>query len=358
MKRRMPFFQTRDDHVMNIYNRLRIGDIYHHKTRSIAMYSSGNANTENILSHNFSQWPSRRCDVSAVSIGAQRGGEVPGEFAASGNGHSSPHFSQTRKIRSQTVAVADLDVKFPTEKRITSVREEQNEGDEDRSESLTTEVGGGSNMMRKHSLFSLFHTTTLRIGIVFLGRQSPGCHNIVWGLKSYVDAQPGGQLIGIALGALGFVKGYTVNLDSDQLLSLYRNQSGLDLLGRTDLTLRTTEDLIACARTCQKLSLDGVVVVGGVGTHADSALLAETMAKMQVSTKVIGVPASVENDIPLVEQTLGYDTACKVFSNIIGNIATLAASGTREWYFIRICGRSMSHIAAECALHAHPNLVG
>lgn len=95
-------------------------------------------------SFRFVRYPFLRCDVSAVSIGAQRGGEVPGEFAAAGNGHSSPHFSQSRKvtmccwetvliifqIRSQTVAVADLDVTFPTEKIITSVKEEQNEGDE------------------------------------------------------------------------------------------------------------------------------------------------------------------------------------------------------------------------------------
>ncbi|KAF4674979.1 hypothetical protein FOL47_008428 [Perkinsus chesapeaki] len=277
-------------------------------------------------------------NVVAVRIEHQHAGEVPTDIAGA--------------VRSQTVAFLQTEMTESEPPSPLPKITEEDEGECPLSPSHTAKHG----IMRKASLFSLYKGGGLRIGIVFMGRQSPGCHNVAWGLKAYVDAHPGGSLIGIALGALGFVKGYTVVLDSDELLSLYRNQAGLDLLGRTDLTLRTNEDLIACARTCRKLSLDGVVVVGGVGTHADTALLAETMARMQIPTKVIGVPASVENDIPLIEQTLGYDTACKVFSNIIGNIATLAASGTREWYFIRICGRSMSHIAAECALHAHPNL--
>ncbi|KAF4712324.1 hypothetical protein FOZ62_012769, partial [Perkinsus olseni] len=293
------------------------------------------------------------CNVTAVSIEPQRTGEVPVEIAGAAPAHGRlpehSHSVKEKRVRSQTVAFADPDVASPTDITFPCVEEEE-------ATPTSSKHEDRSAFERKRSLYSLFQANTLRIGIVYMGRQSPGCHNVVWGLKSYVDAHPGGCLIGIALGALGFVKGYTVTLDSDDLLSLYRNQAGLDLLGRTDLTLRTTEDLVACARTCQKLALDGVVVVGGVGTHADTALLAETMAKLQVPTRVVGVPASVENDIPLVEQTLGYDTACKIFSNIIGNIATLAASGTREWYFIRICGRSMSHIAAECALHAHPNL--
>lgn len=200
----------------------------------------------------------------------------------------------------------------------------------------------------------------LRIGIVFLGRHSAGCHNVIWGIWEYLKRRGNcideHSLIGFVHGSTGLITGDHIELTQD-LVMKHRNQSGIDLLGRSENPISTRQELIACVRSCKKLRLDGLVVVGGLGTHADTALLAELVAAQNIPTKIIGVPASVENDIPLVEQTLGHDTACRVYSSIIGSLATLAASSKRQWCFVRISGRSLSHIITEVALQTHPNLI-
>jgi pyrophosphate--fructose-6-phosphate 1-phosphotransferase len=189
----------------------------------------------------------------------------------------------------------------------------------------------------------------MRIGIVFLGRAAPGCHNIVYGL-----IRAGGSLIkllGFRNGAAGLLSGDVLEI-SESMAEQYVNLSGIDLLGRTETPIRSSAELSACARTCGKLKLNGLVVVGGVGTHADTALLAE-----RLPTRVIGIPASIENDIPLVACSLGFDTACKTIASIVGCLGTLAASTKRQWCFVRIAGRSLSHIIAQVGRLTHPNLV-
>lgn len=131
----------------------------------------------------------------------------------------------------------------------------------------------------------------------------------------------------------------------------------MDLLGRSQSALGQGEGLWKSARVLQKHEFDGLVVVGGVGTHADTALLAEICHEMQVPTRVLGVPASVQSDIPLIEQSVGFDTAAKVFGSIVGNLSADAASSKKWWYFVRISGYSSSHLAAECMLQCHPQLV-
>ena len=201
-------------------------------------------------------------------------------------------------------------------------------------------------------IVSAARMSEVRTGIVFLGRQAPGCHNVVWGLQEAV-----GPVVGIFQGAHGLINCVSTCV-TEEVISRYRNQSGIDMLGRTETPLKTRAELASCVDTCRKLGLEGLVVVGGIGTHADTALLAELMlASSDVKTCVIGVPASVENDIPFVEQTLGHDTACKVYASIVGSLATLAASSKRQWCFVRISGRSLSHLVAEVALQTHPNLV-
>ena len=188
-----------------------------------------------------------------------------------------------------------------------------------------------------------------RFGVVFLGRPAAGCHNVLYGLIKSLS--PRNTLLGFLNGAAGLLSGETVELTST-LVATHLNLSGINILGRTEMPIRSSAELAACDRTCRKLALDGLVVVGGVGTHADTALLAE-----RLSTRVIGVPASIENDIPLVECSLGHDTACQVYSSVVGSLGTLAASSKRQWCFIRIAGRSLSHLIANIASQTHPNLV-
>ena len=189
-----------------------------------------------------------------------------------------------------------------------------------------------------------------RVGIVFMGRSSAGCHNVIHGLVSF-----GVCVVGILNGSRGLINCEYIEIAS---VGDFLNQSGIDMLGRSETFLKTRADFLACAETCQNLRLDGLVIVGGIGTHADTALLGEVLAATGVATRLVGVPAGIENDIPQIPQTLGHDTACKVYSSIIGSLSTLAASSKRCWCFIRLNGpSSLSHVLAKIAQQTHPNLV-
>ena len=191
----------------------------------------------------------------------------------------------------------------------------------------------------------------IRIGVVFLGRHVPGCHNIVWGLLG------SNRVFGFKRGILGLMNGDFIEV-TESVMESYRNQSGIDLLGRSENPFRSKDEMSACVATCKKLKLDGLIVVGGIGTHADTAILAELMVASNIPTRVIGIPASIENDIPLIEKSVGHDTACRVYGSLIGSLSTLAASSKRQWCFVRISGRSgLSQVVAQASLYTHPNLI-
>jgi len=160
------------------------------------------------------------------------------------------------------------------------------------------------------------------------------------------------------MGLAGLVNGYSFEL-TEELLAPHRNQGGCDLLGQSqpEDIAKLGGDLQSCASTCRRLKLDGLVVWGGRNVHSWTARLAEYFAEHKARTCVVGVPASVQSDLPLIEQTLGYDTVCKLYSSIVGNLAIKAASSGSIWCFVRIPGRSISHIAAEVALLTHPHVV-
>jgi 6-phosphofructokinase len=190
----------------------------------------------------------------------------------------------------------------------------------------------------------------MRVGIVFMGRWAPGSHNVVAGLRRSLAA--GSQILGFLNGAQGLINSHFRELSETEI-----NSGGNRILGRSENPIRTRHELHACVTTCKKLRLQGLVVVGGLGTHADTALLAEAVAAHRLPTRVLGVPASIENDIPLVEQSLGHDTACRVYSSIVGSLALLAASKKRQWCFVRISGKRSSMLITELALQTHANLV-
>ena len=192
------------------------------------------------------------------------------------------------------------------------------------------------------------------MGLVFLGRSAPGSHNIVSGIFDFFSETP--SIMGFVNGAQGLISGHCVAVDRPTA-DKFINSAGISLLGRSETPLRTREELHACIATLEILRLDGLVVVGGLGTHADTALLAELVVAHRLPTRVIGVPASIENDIPLVEQSLGHDTACRVYASIVGSLAALAASKKRQWCFVRLPGKSASHVLTEVALQTHVNLV-
>ncbi|CAN6164109.1 unnamed protein product [Urochloa humidicola] len=199
----------------------------------------------------------------------------------------------------------------------------------------------------------------VRVGIVFSGRQSPGGHNVIWGVYDAMKADnPNSKLIGFLGGTDGLFAQKAMEI-TDEALSTYKNQGGYDMLGRTRDQIRTTEQVKAAMTTCQALKLDALVIIGGVTSNTDAAQLAETFAELKCPTKVVGVPVTLNGDLKndFVETTVGFDTICKVNSQLISNVCTDALSAEKYYYFIRLMGRKASHVALECALQSHPNMV-
>ncbi|XP_014521096.1 pyrophosphate--fructose 6-phosphate 1-phosphotransferase subunit alpha [Vigna radiata var. radiata] len=199
----------------------------------------------------------------------------------------------------------------------------------------------------------------IRVGVVFCGRQSPGGHNVIWGLHNALKIHnPNSVLLGFLGGSEGLFAQKTLEI-TDTVLSTYKNQGGYDLLGRTKDQIRTTEQVNAALATCKNLKLDGLVIIGGVTSNTDAAQLAETFAVANCSTKVVGVPVTLNGDLKnqFVETNVGFDTICKVNSQLISNVCTDALSAEKYYYFIRLMGRKASHVALECTLQSHPNMV-
>ncbi|KAL3619838.1 hypothetical protein CASFOL_034750 [Castilleja foliolosa] len=200
---------------------------------------------------------------------------------------------------------------------------------------------------------------SVRVGVVFCGRQSPGGHNIIWGLLEALKVHnPKSVLLGFLGGSEGLFAQKTLEV-TDEVLATYKNQGGYDLLGRTQDQIRTTEQVNAALKACTALKLDALVIIGGVTSNTDAAQLAETFAKRKCSTKVVGLPVTLNRDLKnqFVEANVGFDTICKVNSQLISNICTDALSAEKYYYFIRLMGRKASHVALECTLQSHPNMV-
>lgn len=199
----------------------------------------------------------------------------------------------------------------------------------------------------------------MRVGIVFCGRQSSGGHNVVWGLYNAIKVHnPDSILLGFLGGTEGLFAQKTLEI-TDEVLAAYKNQGGFDLLGRTVDQIRTTEQVNATMKACRVLKLDGLVIVGGVTSNSDAAQLAETFAEDKCTTKVVGVPVTLYGDLKnqFVETNVGFDSVCKVNSQLISNVCIDALSAEKYYYFIRLMGRHASHVAAECALQSHPNML-
>ncbi|XVE56306.1 hypothetical protein DITRI_Ditri03aG0228100 [Diplodiscus trichospermus] len=171
----------------------------------------------------------------------------------------------------------------------------------------------------------------IRVGLVFCGRQSPGGHNVIWGLhKALKVHNPNSTLLGFLGGTQGLFAQKTLEI-TDDVLSTYKNQGGYDLLGRTQDQIRTTEQVNAALTACNDLKLDGLVIIGGVTSNTDAAQLAETFAEAKCRTKVVGVPVTLNGDLKnqFVETDVGFDTICKVNSQLISNVCTDALSAEK-----------------------------
>lgn len=198
------------------------------------------------------------------------------------------------------------------------------------------------------------------IGIVYSGRQSPGGNNVINGLLEFkkINHHLKITLYGFLFGTVGMFDGKYIEI-TEENFSLFKNHGGFDYLGRSVDKIRSPDDLQKTKKICEELNLNGLIIVGASHSLTDSLLLTEYFITNKLKTSVITVPCTLDGNIehPLIEASIGFDTASKVYSQLIGNIMTDSASATKYWYMIRLMGRDPSHLVLECALQTHPNYV-
>lgn len=198
----------------------------------------------------------------------------------------------------------------------------------------------------------------LRAGVVLSGGQAPGGHNVIAGIfDGLLQLDPRSELVGFLGGPRGLIDGKERALDA-AAIAPYRHMGGFDLLGSGRDKIESVEQLVACRATCQRLRLDGLVVIGGDDSNTNAATLAESFQEQGLSTAVIGVPKTIDGDLKSdeIEASFGFDTATKVYAELIGNICRDARSARKYWHFVRLMGRSASHVTLECALQTQPNV--
>jgi diphosphate-dependent phosphofructokinase len=197
-----------------------------------------------------------------------------------------------------------------------------------------------------------------RIGVVFSGGQAAGGHNVIAGLfDALKELHPESRCFGFLNGPSGIIEGKSREITKEHLVS-FRNTGGFDFLGSGRTKIATEEQLAATRATVCELELDGLVIIGGDDSNTTAAILAEYFLAHACPAGIIGVPKTIDGDLqnPYVAISFGFDTACKVYSELIGNIARDALSAKKYTHFIKLMGRSASHITLECALQNHPNL--
>ncbi len=198
----------------------------------------------------------------------------------------------------------------------------------------------------------------LTIGVVLSGGQAPGGHNVIAGILDAARAgNPNSRLFGFLGGPSGILKDKLIEL-SPQFVDQYRNTGGFDMIGSGRTKIETEEQFEICESVLKKRRIDSLVIIGGDDSNTNAALLAEYFAKRAVDISVVGVPKTIDGDIKneYVETSFGFDTATKVYAELIGNIERDANSARKYWHFIKLMGRSASHIALECALKTQPNI--
>ena len=196
------------------------------------------------------------------------------------------------------------------------------------------------------------------VGVILSGGQAPGGHNVVSGL---FDALKATNKENVLLGFLGGPSGLTddkfVEITGD-FLDKYRNTGGFDIIGSGRTKLETEEQFKVAAEVCKKHGITAIVIIGGDDSNTNAAVLAEYFAAHNTGVQVIGCPKTIDGDLKNedIDCSFGFDTACKTYSELIGNIERDANSAKKYWHFIKVMGRSASHVALECALETQPNI--
>lgn len=196
------------------------------------------------------------------------------------------------------------------------------------------------------------------VGVILSGGQAPGGHNVVCGLYDALKAtNPENVLYGFKKGPSGLLEDDYLIFD-DAYIDQFRNTGGFDIIGSGRTKLETEEQFAVAAEVCKKHGITAIVIIGGDDSNTNAAVLAEYFAAHDAGVQVIGCPKTIDGDLKNedIECSFGFDTATKTYSEVIGNIERDANSAKKYWHFVKVMGRSASHVALECALQTQPNV--
>ncbi len=199
---------------------------------------------------------------------------------------------------------------------------------------------------------------SLNVGVILSGGQAPGGHNVISGLfDGLKKLNPSNKLFGFLGGPAGLVDHKYLELTSE-IVDEYRNTGGFDIIGSGRTKLEETAQFDKGVDICNKLGIKAIVVIGGDDSNTNACVLAEYYLQKNTGIQVIGCPKTIDGDLKneMIEASFGFDTACKTYSELIGNIMRDANSAKKYWHFIKLMGRSASHIGLECALQSFPNV--
>ena len=198
----------------------------------------------------------------------------------------------------------------------------------------------------------------LNVGVILSGGQAPGGHNVISGLFDAVKTlNSGNKLYGFLMGPGGLVDHQYIEITKD-FLDSYRNTGGFDMIGSGRTKLEKVDQFEKGLEILRQLDIKALVIIGGDDSNTNACVLAEYYAAKQYGIQVIGCPKTIDGDLKneQIETSFGFDTATKTYSELIGNIERDCNSARKYWHFIKLMGRSASHIALECALQTQPNI--
>ena len=201
-------------------------------------------------------------------------------------------------------------------------------------------------------------TEAKNVGVILSGGQAPGGHNVIAGLfDALKTANKENKLFGFLGGPSGIVDGKYIEL-TDEIIDQYRNTGGFDIIGSGRTKLETEDQFKKALEVCKSLDVKAIVIIGGDDSNTNACLLAEWMAKNNTGITVIGCPKTIDGDLKndQIEISFGFDTATKTYAELIGNIQRDANSAKKYWHFIKLMGRSASHVCLEVALETQPNI--
>ena len=196
------------------------------------------------------------------------------------------------------------------------------------------------------------------VGVILSGGQAPGGHNVICGLYDALKAtDKDNVLLGFKGGPSGLIEDDYIEM-TDDFIDQYRNTGGFDIIGSGRTKLETTAQFEVVVEVAKKHGLTAIVIIGGDDSNTNAAVLAEYMAAHNTGVQVIGCPKTIDGDLKNedIETSFGFDTATKTYSEVIGNIERDANSAKKYWHFIKLMGRSASHVTLECALQTQPNI--